>query len=446
MTLGTYRTILLAVGDVAVFWFSLVITLFIRYGAEKFLDNFAIHILPFGVVFAVWILVFYITGLYEVRIIGKSEQLFKYLTYATLSGGIIAIALFYFVPAFTITPRTNLILDIIVTFAIMLCWRSLFAYAGRSTDKMRVLLVGSSPDIDELARTIEDYPYLGYTIKARCPEVTPHILELVSKHHIDIVVASKDNQTNDTLLQTLYEALHRGIRFVDVSVFYEMILGRIPVSLISKVWFLENIAETEKLFFETSKRGMDIFFAIILGIPTIVLMPFVALAIRLDSRGPIFIRQQRVGRMGKAFTLLKYRTMLALNPDGSAETHGAEWSQEGDVRITAVGKILRSTRIDELPQAWNILRGELSFIGPRPERPEFVGNLRKNIPYYDMRHLIRPGLSGWAQINPPYYYASHDDTILKLQYDLYYIKNRDLGLDLSIALKTLMVMLSRQGR
>jgi len=446
MTLGTYRTILLAIGDVAVFWVSLVIALFVRYGAAQFGDNFILHILPFGFIFAIWILIFYIAGLYEVRVIARSEQLFKYLAYAMLAGSIIAIALFYFVPAFAITPRTNLVLDIIITFAAMLAWRSVFAFAGRSTDKMRVLLVGSSPDIDELARTIEDYPHLGYIIKARCPEVTPHILELVSDCHIDIVVASKESQTNTVLLQALYEAIHRGIRFVDVSVFYEMILGRIPVSLISKVWFLENIAETEKIFFETSKRGVDIFFAVLLGIPTLILMPLVALAIRLNSTGPIFIRQQRVGRMGKPFTLLKYRTMLALNTDGSAETHGAEWSQEGDRRITAVGKILRGTRIDELPQIWNILRGDLSFVGPRPERPEFVQNLRKNIPYYDMRHLIRPGLSGWAQINPPYYYASHDDTILKLQYDLYYIKNRDLGLDLSIALKTLMVLLSRQGR
>ncbi len=446
MTLGTYRTIMLAIGDVAVFWFSLVITLFIRYGAEKFVDNFILHILPFGVIFAIWILVFYITGLYEVRIISKPEQLFKYLSYAMLTGSIIAIALFYFMPAFAITPRINLILDIVMTFVAMIGWRSVFTFAGRSADKTRVLLIGSSPDIDELASTIKDYPHLGYIISARCPEVTPHILELVSTHRVDIVVASKENQTNETLLQSLYEAIHCGIRFFDVSMFYEMILGKVPVSLISKVWFLENIAETEKLFFETSKRGVDILFALILAIPTTLLMPFVALAIRLNSQGPIFIRQQRVGRMGKSFTLLKYRTMLALNADGSAETHGAQWSQEGDARITTIGKILRSTRIDELPQVWNILRGDLSFVGPRPERPEFVENLRKDIPYYDMRHLIRPGLSGWAQINPPYYYASHDDTILKLQYDLYYIKNRDLGLDLSIALKTLMVLLSRQGR
>ena len=446
MTLGTYRTIMLAIGDVAVFWFSLVITLFIRYGAEKFVDNFILHILPFGVIFAIWILVFYITGLYEVRIISKPEQLFKYLSYAMLTGSIIAIALFYFMPAFAITPRINLILDIVMTFVAMIGWRSVFTFAGRSADKTRVLLIGSSPDIDELASTIKDYPHLGYIISARCPEVTPHILELVSTHRVDIVVASKENQTNETLLQSLYEAIHCGIRFFDVSMFYEMILGKVPVSLISKVWFLENIAETEKLFFETSKRGVDILFALVLGIPTLILMPFVALTIRLNSQGPIFIRQQRVGRMGKSFTLLKYRTMLALNADGSAETHGAQWSQEGDARITTIGKILRSTRIDELPQVWNILRGDLSFVGPRPERPEFVENLRKDIPYYDMRHLIRPGLSGWAQINPPYYYASHDDTILKLQYDLYYIKNRDLGLDLSIALKTLMVLLSRQGR
>lgn len=138
--------------------------------------------------------------------------------------------------------------------------------------------------------------------------------------------------------------------------------------------------------------------------------------------------------------------MIALSSDGLAEENGAQWSQTNDTRVTRAGKILRSTRIDELPQIWNIIWGELSFIGPRPERPEFVESLRKEIPFYDVRHLIRPGLSGWAQINPPYYYASKEETLLKLQYDLFYIKNRDLGLDLAIVLKTLMVILSQQGR
>ncbi|MFC1595225.1 sugar transferase [Patescibacteria group bacterium] len=139
--------------------------------------------------------------------------------------------------------------------------------------------------------------------------------------------------------------------------------------------------------------------------------------------------------------MIKFRTMKK-----DAEKNGAQWSQLNDSRITIVGRFLRKMRFDELPQVWNVLKGELSFVGPRPERPEFVNKLREKIPFYDMRHMIRPGLSGWAQINPPYYYASEKDSVVKLQYDLFYIKNRGSGLDLAIALKTLSVLFSRLGR
>ncbi|PIT89076.1 MAG: hypothetical protein COU27_02185 [Candidatus Levybacteria bacterium CG10_big_fil_rev_8_21_14_0_10_36_7] len=226
-----------------------------------------------------------------------------------------------------------------------------------------------------------------------------------------------------------------------------MLTGRIPVSLVNENWFLENLAELDKQTFEKIKRWVDILMTIIFSVPTIILFPFVAIAIKLNSNGPIFIKQKRTGKMGKVFKLYKFRSMVALNPDGLAETDikmGWKKPEGTDARITFIGNILRTTRIDELPQIWNVLRGDLSFVGPRPERPEFVQELEKEIPYYSIRHIIKPGLTGWAQIN--FSGASAKDAPIKMQYDLYYIKNRSLLLEISILLKTVMVVLRRAGK
>ncbi|MFH1534764.1 MAG: sugar transferase, partial [Patescibacteria group bacterium] len=222
--------------------------------------------------------------------------------------------------------------------------------------------------------------------------------------------------------------------------FYESVTGKIPVSLIDKTWFLENLLEINKQTFEKFKRVVDIIFSIILFIPFIIVYPFAALAIKINSKGPVFYKQKRVGKNEKFFEILKFRSMVA-----DAEKNGAEWAKENDKRITIAGNILRKTRIDELPQIWNVLKGDLSFVGPRPERPEFVQELENQIPHYSMRHLVRPGLSGWAQINFPYG-ASVEDATEKMQYDLYYIKNRSFLLEISIMLKTIMTLLSHSGR
>ncbi|KKU52157.1 MAG: hypothetical protein A3F26_02480 [Candidatus Ryanbacteria bacterium RIFCSPHIGHO2_12_FULL_47_12b] len=446
MSLGTYRTLMLIVGDIVIFWIGLIIALFVRYGPVKFANEIPIHIFPFIIVFSIWVLIFYIAGLYEVRTTSNYQKTLKVAVSSMFAGGLVAMSLFYFVPALTITPKTNLVLTVLFTLLGLLGWRLFFTSASKHTSKIRIALLGSSPDIEELAHTIFSYPQLGYSIAARITDTQAGILSLIRDQKIDIVVAPREAHSNTALIGTLYEALHNRIRFIDASMFYEQILGKVPVSLISKIWFLENLAETEKTFFEGVKRILDIVLATVIGLGAIILFPLIAILIKIDSSGPIFIRQKRVGRYGKPFTIYKYRTMIALSSDGLAEENGAQWSQTNDTRVTRAGKILRSTRIDELPQIWNIIWGELSFIGPRPERPEFVESLRKEIPFYDVRHLIRPGLSGWAQINPPYYYASKEETLLKLQYDLFYIKNRDLGLDLAIVLKTLMVILSQQGR
>ena len=185
---------------------------------------------------------------------------------------------------------------------------------------------------------------------------------------------------------------------------------------------------------------MDVISALALGIITLPFMPLIALFITLDSRGPVLYRQKRIGQNGKAFSVVKFRTMI---PD--AEAQGVQWTTAKDKRVTKFGNLLRKLRIDELPQLWNVLKGDMSFIGPRPERPEFVATLEKEIPHYHMRHLIKPGLTGWAQINQPLGGASVEDSIEKLQYDLYYIRNRNLILDFDILMKTIRVVITRQG-
>ncbi len=203
---------------------------------------------------------------------------------------------------------------------------------------------------------------------------------------------------------------------------------------------MENLREGEKNFYEFFKRISDIVLAIIALVISLPFLPILALLIKLDSPGPVFFTQIRTGRGGKNFLAIKLRTMIK-----DAEKHGAEWAKENDPRITRLGKFLRKTRIDEIPQLFNIIRGEMSFIGPRPERPEFIKTLEQHIPFYKERLIVRPGLTGWAQVNFPYG-ASIEDALQKMQYDLYYIKNRSFILDLSIVLKTIKIVLLGGGR
>ena len=193
--------------------------------------------------------------------------------------------------------------------------------------------------------------------------------------------------------------------------------------------------------YETAKRFMDAVFAAILGTISLVFYPFLILAVKLNSRGPVFYKQKRIGQIGKTFEMLKFRTMR----QDAEQLTGAVWAADNDPRATRVGGFLRKTRLDELPQLWNIIKGEMSFVGPRAERPEFHEILKKEIPFYEERYLIKPGLSGWAQINFRYG-SSVKDAAEKLQYDLYYIKNRSLFLDLGIALKTARIALQQSGK
>ncbi|KAA3631263.1 MAG: sugar transferase [Proteobacteria bacterium] len=255
-----------------------------------------------------------------------------------------------------------------------------------------------------------------------------------------IVIAS-DSALPDSLVGELMGIRLKGVPIIESTDYYEQQLLRVPVLQLGEHWFA--MSEGFKLVHGglaiKTKRLIDVVVAAIGLIVAIPVMLVVAIALKLTSKGPVIYAQTRCGFRGERFTVYKFRTMI---PD--AERNGAQWSVPGDPRITPIGRWLRKTRLDELPQLWNVIRGDMSLVGPRPERPDFVVVLEKQIPYYDMRHLVKPGLTGWAQVKYPYG-SSPEDARRKLDYDLYYVKHYSLYFDLYIVLRTMRVVISRAG-
>ncbi len=247
------------------------------------------------------------------------------------------------------------------------------------------------------------------------------------------------------VLKELYGLLSKQVEIVDLAKFYEEIMGRIPPFTFSESWFLTNFHEQQKKIYDRFKILMDYFFGSVLAVFFLITFPFIAILIKSTSRGSLFFAQERVGKTGKPFKMYKYRTMKKLNSDGSAEISGPQFAEKQDSRVTAVGQILRRVRLDEIPQFINILRGEMSLIGPRPERPEFVRQLTEALPFYSLRHLVKPGLAGWAQLQSGYY-GTIEENLRKLEYDLFYIKNRGPFLDIIIFLRTINVLIRMMGR
>jgi lipopolysaccharide/colanic/teichoic acid biosynthesis glycosyltransferase len=260
-----------------------------------------------------------------------------------------------------------------------------------------------------------------------------------------VIVADLHNPIVEDAMPFLYSLIFSGVQVVDAGRLYESVFDRIPLSMIKERWLVVNAGGTvgTRRAYEILKRLMDIVVASIVGIFSLLIYPFVYLAIKLDDKGEVFIIQERIGKNGKIIRIAKFRSMTA--SDGGAYHGNGGRSQ---LKVTRVGKFIRMTRIDELPQLWSVIKGELSLIGPRPELPALVDVYQKEIPYYNTRHLIKPGLSGWAQIYHrahPHHAIAVDDTRDKLSYDLYYVKNRSLTLDIKIALQTIKSILSRQG-
>ena len=432
---------LLPVIDGGILVAALAAALAFRFGGSAFQDQWNLHLTPFLLVFLLWIVIFRMHDLYNPYQSLDVRKLFENTLRAfTIDIGVATI-FFYAIPYFGITPRKNLLLIGGVGIIAFACWRLAFTLFIRTYVPLKIFLIGDAPEMRVVATHIAAHPELGMSSEVYHELTDTMVATMTATAQNYYVVLPESTKSSSTLMKQMYALLPSGVQVVDFASFYERLFQKIPVSLITELWFLEHIVEVKKPFFSMLKRFVDIVLGICIGAITLLLTPLIALAIKLDSNGPIILpNHYRIGKNGKRFQLYKFRSM-----GNNAEKHGPQWTQKNDPRITRVGKYLRELRLDELPQVLNILKGDMSFIGPRPERPEFVEGLKKEIPFYDMRHLVKPGLSGWAQINPPYYYAGTDETIIKLKYDLFYIKNRSTMLDASVLLKTVAVLLSRRG-
>lgn len=441
------EALILFAGDVILLVAALWLTLLVRYAELPDGALFAGHIVPFGILFLVWVANFFIAGLYEKHTLLLKSRLPNILLNTQIINSVIAVLFFYFIPYFVITPKTNLFIYLAVSSVLILGWRIFGVPALGFRKKQKAILIGSGEEMRELRDEVNgNLRYsLVFVSSVDLNELSgidfeDEVLNTIYGDGISTVVIDLKNERVEPILPRLYNLIFSGVRFVDKYKVYEDIFDRIPLSLVGYNWFLENVSSAAHMGYDALKRIMDVIVSITLGVVSSVVYPFVYIAIKLDDGGPLFFRAERVGRNNHIIQLLKFRSMGMASAGGGIET---------SPHITLVGEFLRNTRIDELPQLWNVLKGDISLVGPRPETPALVKLYEKEIPYYNIRSLIKPGLSGWAQIyhqEHPHHGVAVSETKTKLSYDFYYIKNRSFLLDLKIVLKTIKTLLSRVGK
>lgn len=430
------RKLLLFFGDISLLYLSLFLTLFLRLLKEFNSGVFFQHLLPFSIIYFFWLVILYIFGLYDLHLIKTKFAFYPRVLGAIFAGILLGMVFFYTVPAFGITPKTNLLLNALIFGTLFIFWRLAFYSLFSAYFLNRVAIVGLGNEVEILKREISERPYLGYKIVSI--DLGKDLANQIEKEEIDTVIFTEEFEEDPKFLTALYFCLPMRVNFLDFATAYELITEKIPVSMISKSWFLENLREGEKKIYDKLKRLFDLILSFFLLTLTSPFWPFIAIAIKLEDKGPVFYKQERVGKDRKNFFLIKFRSMIP-----GAEKEGPKWAEEGDKRITKIGKFLRRIHLDEIPQMINVLKGDISLVGPRPERPEFVEKLEKEIPHYHLRHLIKPGFTGWAQIKFRYG-RSILDSKEKFEYDLYYLKNRNFLLDIGILLKTFQLFFKKE--
>ncbi|AKM83802.1 TPA: hypothetical protein DCZ46_00480 [Candidatus Campbellbacteria bacterium] len=438
--------IILFLGDVFFLCLALWFTLLLRYAEIPNQEVFQGHLAPFSLLFVVWILNFFVAGLYEKHTLILKKKIPAVIFNTQVINSIVAIIFFYFVPFFGIAPKTNLFIYLVVSSVLIFVWRFNSDFILGSRKKQNAILIGSGAEMAELLNEIKNNNRYDIELVSFVNledvggiDFQTEIINKIYSENIHSVIVDLNNEKVLEILPHLYNLIFSGVRFIDMYKVYEDIFDRTPLSLVGYNWFLENISSRRHLAYDFLKRTMDIIIAFVLGIVSLVFYPFVYLAIKMDDGGPVFFVGERIGQNGRVINLLKFRSMSVSSAGGGIEEKP---------KVTKVGNFLRKTRIDELPQLINVLKGEMSLIGPRPETPSLVKRYSETIPYYNIRHLIKPGLSGWAQMyqkNHPHHGVNIDETKNKLSYDLYYIKNSSFVLDLKIALKTIRTLLSRAG-
>jgi len=452
------RTLLLLLAEAAVTFGAIVGAVYFRLGVDgaqfQLVENNGYAKVAFATVFC--LAAFYLFDLYDFIVMHDRRELVLRLVQALGLAWIALAIAFYALPGLMIGRGVSLI-ALPLALALMVGWRvSIHWFLGHPGIGEKILIIGSGNLAVELAREVLSRPDAGYRIvgfvgtdaellgksliNPRVIGVTSDLDAIVAREDIDrIVVAMGERRgvlPTDKLLQL---SLMGKVSIEEGASFYERITGRVSLDMIRPSWLIFSGRGRQARIAGLTRSTVHRLVALVGAVLSIPIVIVTAILIKLDSRGPIFYRQERVGKHGRKFVLVKFRSMRV-----DAEQDGPVWAVKDDDRTTRVGRIIRKIRIDEIPQFWNILCGDMNFVGPRPEREHFVAQLAQEIPYYEQRHLIAPGLTGWAQIKYAYG-ASIEDARQKLQYDLFYIKNQSLILDAIIMFETIKIILFGRG-
>ncbi len=450
MTLVPKREyVILLIGDLLVFTASLWLTLFVRYLEVPTSVIFLRHLIPFSLLFALWAVVYFVAGLY-----GRHTRLFRSrlpsrILY-TQTVNIALAALFFFVIApFGLAPKTILLLYLAISFPLIFVWRAILFPRVPRTAKLSGVLFASGKDATALIEEVKHDPHapfkFAYTVDTKTApnhEVIQRICRVAEDKDVNFLIADFSDAAVATALPILYgTAFHkRNFVLVEAAAVYEEMFERVPLSFINYEWILARLSSSR--LYDVLKRALDVSGALVIGIISLIFYPFAILAIKLDDGGEIFITQERIGRYQHPIKIVKFRSMSG-NDEGKYGEGG-----KSKLHVTRVGKWLRMLRIDELPQIWSVLKGDLSLVGPRPELPALANQYSARIPYYNARHLVAPGLMGWAQLKHdrhPHHGADMIETKEKLSYDLYYLEHRSLLLDIFILIQTIRIVLTARG-
>jgi len=444
---------ILIFGDLFLIALSHYLSSWIRMG--YLIDNVSVYTRAFVLTLLVYPITLYIFDLYNIsRSFWSLEIAYRGAIAITL-GGVSLIFIFYLIP-FGQYGRGIMGIQMAIIWILLNGWRLLYGMIfSPNITKIPAIILGaghSGRAVYELLNSpFSPYEIKGFvdddaakqrmSLSAAVLGKCDKLAEIAKQVGATTAIMAIPRNRSTSLIHSILDARLQGLEVKDSPDVFEQLAGRIPVQHIADHWllFADGFYLLHKDYMRKIKRLADLVMSTIVLFLTGPLIGLAALTIRLESSGPVLYAQDRVGKGHKTFTMYKFRSMRC-----DAETSGPKWAEEDDPRITRVGKWLRLTHIDEIPQIWNVFKGDMSFVGPRPERPEFVRMLEEEVPYYSVRHILQPGLSGWAQIN--YQYGnSVDDALRKLEYDLYYVKNMSILLDLKIILKTIGVVILRDG-
>jgi sugar transferase (PEP-CTERM system associated) len=451
------QTLFLFVFENLLIWGAIQLAAFIRLDGPEYLE-----LTRQGLLFKAFLITLvcqiclYFHDLYDLRIVRDGRELFVRLLQSLGVSSILVAAIYLLLP-WMFLGHGVFILAIFIVFSFFIAWRVGVLWLQQKHGLAQPLLVVGTGDMaQKLAVEILNRPEIGLRISGFLSEdrtqigrslINPRVIghssevtEIVEREKINRIAVALPDSRGKLPVNQLLDLKLRGFMIEEATSLYEKVTGKIAVENLRPSWliFSEGFRKSRPTLFLKRISGMC--FSIVGLLLSLPVMAIIAILIKLDSKGPIFFKQERVGENGRLFRVLKFRSMFA---DAESDT-GPVWAKENDQRVTRVGRFIRKFRLDEMPQFFNVLLGDMSFVGPRPERPHFVKHLSEEIPYYNLRHTVKPGITGWAQIK--YKYGSTlNDNLEKLQYDLFYIKNMSFSLDLLIVFQTIKIVILRRG-